>query len=240
MCTVTYIPTQNGFFLTSNRDESPVRITEAPKPYECWKGAYKKVVFPRDAHAGGTWIAMASSGQVACLLNGAFVKHQHQPPYRKSRGLILLEYFEGHSPLSFAEQVDLHQIEPFTLLLMDQKEFCELRYDGINRHIRLLSKSQPYIWSSATLYNADEARLKENRFMAWLNSAPLLRTERIMEFHGLNNPDGYLLEKPQVKTVSITTVHQQNNILEMCYADLQLKSIIHSQLHIDCVQAPIS
>lgn len=239
MCTVTYIPTQEGFFLTSNRDESPARITEVPKPYEVWNGACK-VVFPRDAHAGGSWIAMASSGQVACLLNGAFVKHQRQLPYRKSRGLILMEYFEGHSPLSFAEQVDLHQIEPFTLLLVDQHEFCELRFDGINRHIRMLSKSQPYIWSSATLYNTDEAKQKENRFMSWLNSAPSLSTEQIMQFHGLHNPNGYLLDKPHVKTVSITSVYQQHEMLKMSYADLQFGSIIHSQLSIERAQAPIS
>ena len=151
-----------------------------------------------------------------------------------------MEFFEGHSPLSFAEQVDLHQIEPFTLLLVDQHEFCELRYDGINRHVRMLSKAQPYIWSSVTLYNDDEAKQKENRFMSWLNAAPSLSTEQIMQFHGLHNPNGYLLDKPQVKTVSITSVHLQHDLLKMSYADLRFESIIHSQLSIDRAQAPIS
>lgn len=239
MCTVTYIPAQEGFFLTSNRDESPTRITEAPKPYELWNGACR-VVFPRDGQAGGSWIAMASGGQVACLLNGAFEKHERKLPYRKSRGLILLEYFDGNSPTEFAEQVDLHQIEPFTLLLINQDEFCELRYDGNERYIRILDKEQPYIWSSATLYNAEEAKQKEQRFFTWLDSSPALSTQSIMEFHGLHNSNGYLLDKPQVKTVSITSVNLQPDALDMHYVDLQFGLINHFQLPLQRVQAPIS
>ncbi|MCX7744465.1 MAG: NRDE family protein [Flavobacteriales bacterium] len=239
MCTVTYIPTRNGFFLTSNRDESPTRITETPKPYELWNGLCH-VVFPRDTQAGGSWIAMASNGQVACLLNGAFIKHERQLPYRKSRGLILLEYFENYSPLQFAEQVDLHQIEPFTLLMINQDEFCELRYDGSERHIRILDKAQPYIWSSATLYNLEESYQKEQHFMEWLHSEPSLNVHSIMKFHGLNNCKGFLLDRPQVKTVSITTVYQQLHIQDMHYADLQFGSINHFQLPLQREQTSIS
>lgn len=239
MCTVTYIPTKDGFFLTSNRDESPARTTDLPKVYELRNGACK-IVYPRDVEAGGTWIAMASSGQVACLLNGAFVKHQRHLPYRKSRGLILLEYFEGYSPLSFAECVDLYNIEPFTIILINQDEFCELRYDGKKRHIQMLSKSQPYIWSSATLYHEVEAKQKENHFLSWLKSDPSLNIEEIMQFHGLHNSNGYLLDKPCVKTISITSVHMQQDMLEMRYADLLFNSITHIQLSVDHAQASLS
>ncbi|MBK9018424.1 MAG: NRDE family protein [Saprospiraceae bacterium] len=38
------------------------------------------LIFPRDTAAGGTWIAASDTNRVACLLNGAFVKHKHQPP----------------------------------------------------------------------------------------------------------------------------------------------------------------
>ena len=31
MCTVSYIPNNNGFILTSNRDENPLRETESPQ-----------------------------------------------------------------------------------------------------------------------------------------------------------------------------------------------------------------
>ena len=56
----------------------------------------KKIIFPKDAKAGGTWFAAADTGVIAVLLNGAFKKHIAQPPYRKSRGLILLEIMQGH------------------------------------------------------------------------------------------------------------------------------------------------
>ena len=56
MCTVTYLPLENdGFILTSNRDESPMRKTIPPKKY-LENGV--ELAYPKDQLAGGTWICL--------------------------------------------------------------------------------------------------------------------------------------------------------------------------------------
>ena len=70
MCTVSFLPLDNGFILTSNRDERALRKpAEFPATYQSNSGT---VTFPRDGKAGGTWIA-ASKTKMICLLNGGFL-----------------------------------------------------------------------------------------------------------------------------------------------------------------------
>ena len=70
MCTVTFIPGKDRYFITSNRDEKMLRKPAiAPQPYVINGNT---LVYPRDADAGGTWIAMNENGNAAVLLNGAF------------------------------------------------------------------------------------------------------------------------------------------------------------------------
>ena len=75
MCTVTIIPQENnGFVLTSNRDEAPDRVSLAPDFYLV-DGI--KLLFPKDK-MGGTWIGVSEKNRVVCLLNGAFEKHERK------------------------------------------------------------------------------------------------------------------------------------------------------------------
>ena len=54
MCTVTFLPLKNdGFILTSNRDEQPNRITHPPLTVV---EDETTLLFPKDEIAGGTWI----------------------------------------------------------------------------------------------------------------------------------------------------------------------------------------
>ncbi len=117
MCTVTFLPLgNNDFILTSNRDESPLRDTLAPQKYQ---GVFSALYYPKDAVAGGTWIATSENKRMVCLLNGAFLKHKHQPPYRKSRGKISLEVLEFDDLEKDMEAYDLTKVEPFTLTIVD-------------------------------------------------------------------------------------------------------------------------
>lgn len=220
MCTVTFIPTgPQSFILTSNRDENPQRTTGSPDA-NCTIIQEECVVFPRDQRAGGTWIAISSQNRMACLLNGAFVKHQHRPPYRKSRGLIVLDFFSATGIRSFTENIDLDGIEPFTLVMIDKGELGELRWDGSRKHFRALDPSEAWIWSSATLYDEETAAAKEVRFRRWLSTHPGPSPQDVSHFHGVNNPEGYLLDLPVVKTVSITSVENTGSELRMVYHDL--------------------
>jgi uncharacterized protein with NRDE domain len=105
MCTVSFVRVNDSIIITSNRDEHVQREKAMPPAFHLLKG--KKIIFPKDAKAGGTWFASANNVVVAVLLNGAFVKHIAKPQYRKSRGLILLEMMEADDPLVFFRDLDI-------------------------------------------------------------------------------------------------------------------------------------
>lgn len=220
MCTVSYVPTgAANFILTSNRDENPERITHLPGE-ETTIVESNTIVCPKDSKAGGTWIAMSGTGKVACLLNGAFVKHKHQPPYRRSRGLILLDYFNFPSAAQFADKIDLDQIENFTLVMVENGKLFELRWDGENKYFKELNASTHHLWSSCTLYDEETANIKFRKFDEWIKSVHHPDSDLLANFHGYKNPEGYILDRPMVKTVSITTIQKQDLQLSMCYHDL--------------------
>lgn len=181
MCAVTYIPAGEDFFITSNRDENPCRAgARAPGIVE---GPSGRLLFPRDGQAGGTWFVLHEKGHVLVLLNGAWKKHVPQPPYRKSRGLILLEWAQNDHPLSYFQMMDLKGIEPFTVILVEEGSLYECRWDGSVKYDRQLDRDIPHIWSSAPLYDEDVARLREKRFEEWLKETCYPDQEAILKFH---------------------------------------------------------
>jgi uncharacterized protein with NRDE domain len=104
MCTVSFVRCGDKTILTSNRDEEVLRPAIPPKNYRV-NG--KNLVFPKDPRAGGTWFAVAENANVLVLLNGAAQKHHWEPPYRKSRGLVVLDLISNESPLQTWEKIDL-------------------------------------------------------------------------------------------------------------------------------------
>jgi len=174
MCTVTYLPGPAGFILTHNRDEAPNRSTQSIVKGKTPKG--NTLLFPRDAQAGGTWIASSKDGKTACLLNGAFVLHRRELPYRRSRGLLLLDFFDWDDPDAFFQEYDLDRIEPFTFLYFEKpsnesavQRVTELRWDGLQRFLKELSPQTPHFWCSATLYPPEMQIRREQVFRDWLN-----------------------------------------------------------------------
>ncbi|MDT8346673.1 MAG: NRDE family protein [Flavobacteriaceae bacterium] len=227
MCTVTYIPMQSGFVLTSNRDEVSHRPTAMPKIYR-QNGI--QLLFPKDERAGGTWFAFAPEKQrLACLLNGAFEKHQPSSNYQKSRGKVLLESFEYSDFESFCNSVNLAKVEPFTLLLLDFSEvlrFEEIRWDEVrNLHRKKLQLDQEQIWSSSTLYPKAIRKVRESYFKQWLAKHQEQEDKNIFNFHtqkhGLSSGDDIVMQRQgALQTLSVTQlkVHHEQAVFK--YKDL--------------------
>ena len=220
MCTVSYVPLGSGhFILTSNRDENPERVTIEPGK-ETNIVQSDSIICPKDSKAGGSWIGMSTNGKVACLLNGAFIKHKHIPPYRKSRGLVLMDYFQANSAIEYHNKVDLNGIENFTLLMLENGMVYEFRWDGEEKFFQLKDESESHLWSSCTLYPEEVAEQKNEKFHHWIEKIESPNAEEIAFFHGLNNAEGFLLELPMVKTVSITSIEKTPTHIQMDYHDL--------------------
>ena len=244
MCTVTYLPHPKGFLLTHNRDEAPSRSPQSIVRERSPGG--QVLLFPRDTQAGGTWIASSRSGLTACLLNGAFVLHRRQLPYRKSRGLILLDFFDWVSADDFFAGYDLHNIEPFTFLFFDRtgsnhqipNRIIEFRWDGEQRHLKNMEPGQPHFWCSATLYPAEMQRKREAVFQQWLRSHSATEHKlpsAVLTLHqtgsvGDAENDFVMNRAGRVQTVSITQVNLHGKNLRMQYLDLLGKNHIERRL----------
>lgn len=223
MCTVTYIPQPGGHFaLTSNRDESAAR---SPKSLDSEWIAGSQLIFPRDTGAGGTWIAAADSNRVVCLLNGAFIKHQHQPPYKRSRGVMVLDFFRFPNAEEFFDQYDFEGMEPFTFVIVDDGQPWELRWDEQQAHIKKLDPMGHYLWSSATLYPGEVGEMRQAWFRDWLKGRQDFSPAAILHFHQTGGQsdswNGFVMNRAdKVQTVSITQIVKGNAEISMVYNDL--------------------
>lgn len=223
MCTVTFLPFKDRVLITSNRDEQKLRAPAAmPEAVEFATG---KILFPKDGQAGGTWVALHQNGNAMVLLNGAFVRHAHRPPYRKSRGIIFLDIFDHTDPASAFDAIDLDNIEPFTIVIWQQGQLWEAKWDGKDKYILPKSADKPRIWSSVTLYDTEVIEKRKQWFYEWLSENKQPTAEDVRQFHEFGgegderidlrmNRDGKLL------TVSITGIELTPKKGIMHYKDL--------------------
>jgi uncharacterized protein with NRDE domain len=228
MCTVTFIPTKDAVFLTSNRDEKRTR-KPACGPMAFLKSACS-MIYPQDGDAGGTWIALCSNGNAGVLLNGAFENHVRKEQYNRSRGLVFLEILDSTYPLRNFLKTSLVGIEPFTLILWEYHNLYECRWDEMEKHIKPLKACQPYIWSSATLYNAEVRRNRECWFHKFLTTNPAPTQDKILRFHhtggGGNEQENLLMNRHnKVFTVSITSIMLAEGKANMLYTDVRHQTL---------------
>ncbi|GAA0718790.1 NRDE family protein [Aquimarina litoralis] len=231
MCTVTLIPTQeNGFILTSNRDEAINRKTLVPEFYQINK---TRMLFPKDAVAGGTWIGISDKNTMICLLNGGFKIHERLISYRQSRGVVVKDLLEADDLEQAIESYDYKGIEPFTIVAANWSsdlKFYELVWDGKQKHFKQLEK-QTHIWSSSTLYTSEMKSTRENWFDVF-EQENTLTSQSLLNFHknaGIGDKNIDLqIDRGFLKTRSITQVVKDNEEeLSMRYEDLQ-NSKVHT------------
>lgn len=234
MCTVTYLPLKNeGFILTSNRDESPMRKTIPPQKY-IENGV--ELIYPKDELAGGTWIGTSKKQRLVCLLNGGFEKHQRNSYYRMSRGVVVKNILSVDQPVDYIEGFDFDNIEPFTLILVDWSNGLsayELVWDGERKHFQQLPQ-EPKIWSSSTLYTAEMKSERHAWFQDWLKEHQEFYQQEIVKFHQSTDKgtEGTTLKmkRPFVETVSVTSVIKKDET-RLQYKDLLKDQVTDLLIH---------
>jgi hypothetical protein len=209
MCTVSYVPLDNGFVLTSNRDELADRPASLPPGFYVTEEGVS-LYYPKDPIGKGSWIAASEDERIVCLLNGGYHSHPHQPPYNRSRGLIVLEAFQYETPFDFYQSIDLIGVEPFTLIMVWAGLLFEFRWSGSEKHFLSLP-NQPYLWASATLYNNESIALKRSWLKKYLEDHPLPTQETLLDFHkdgGITDAmNGMRIKRSSgLQTLSITSI----------------------------------
>ena len=229
MCTVTIVPlpeSPEGFVLTSNRDEAVLRKTHPPEIYS--EGG-SQLLYPKDSEAGGSWIGLSDRKRTICLLNGGFRKHLRNPPYRKSRGLVVKEFLAARDFLEMAEDYEFEGIEPFTMVVAEyeqQLRLLELVWDGYSMHLKHLPQ-QPGSWSSSLLYSSEAIERRKQKFEAFQKHHPL-NSLNLLQFHssgGDLSEEGLIIDRGFLKTCSITQIINGPSGARMWYRDLETKEV---------------
>jgi hypothetical protein len=233
MCVLTFVPSNEfGYILTNNRDENIGRPRAiSPKKY---KLASNTVYFPKDAKAGGTWIANNQNYSL-CLLNGAHEKHVPKASYAKSRGFVILEFFDNPN-LNYFNKSNFLGIENFTLIVIVnfEKKILQIVWDGAALEVTNLEWNQPQIWSSSTLYNNEIRTKRKALFSAFLEKNSQPNYNEMIDFHRFadvgDKENNLIMERADgTITQSITQIHNTENGIRFSYFDLlaeQQKSLI--------------
>ncbi|MBS1741416.1 MAG: NRDE family protein [Bacteroidetes bacterium] len=222
MCTVSFIPVNNGFVLTSNRDEHSNRgIALYPDFYMINE---RRLLFPRDKKQGGTWFICNEWGDTAVLLNGAMKKHQPGMQYRKSRGLVLIDLFKHRDIIEAIHAYDFNEIENFTLILAASGKLTEFNWDGKKLYSTQHSIQHPHIWSSVTLYNQHMIAERKQWFYNWIQQVGKTEQADVVDFHHntekQNKNYGLMIFRENlISTVSITSLKIENGEACMYYKD---------------------
>jgi hypothetical protein len=223
MCTVSFVATNDKIIITSNRDEKTVRPSAIPPRSYTVNG--KNLIFPKDPKAGGTWFVVNADGTILVLLNGADEKHEVQLPYRKSRGLIVLDMISSLSPKDLWSEIDLESIEPFTLVLFQNNALFQLRWNGKEKETITLNIHQNHIWSSSTLYSSSIREKRANWFHTFMDGNSEISESKMHDFHRYteeeNDENGLVINRnDEMKTLSITQAVIEKNKVAILHYDL--------------------
>jgi Transport and Golgi organisation 2 len=235
MCTLSFYPKadNDGFILTFSRDEMSARSS-----VEVVQDEQRGLVYPKDVLHGGTWLALSKrNGRLTCLLNGAFERHERILPYRKSRGLVLLESFDYADMLDFFEDYDFENIEPFTLLTFQNQQIFQFRWDGNQRYIEKVDVQKPLLKSSCTLYNQVVRQERKAWFFDFLKQKNNnIEAKNLWQFHKTTNEEApeksILMRRPLgPSTVSITQLNYSfsSQLIDFQYYELGKQDISHCQ-----------
>lgn len=223
MCTVTYLPVdKKHFLLTQNRDEKFSRGIALP-PGKVSIGV-TSVIYPTDTDARGTWIALSEAFS-CCLLNGGKEKHVSKPPYKQSRGNIILDFYKFNTVDDFLRAYNFDSIEPFTLVVVEHESRTvhEIILSNTEVQYQVKNGDLPHLWSSSTLYDEATRNLRKYYFNLFTQTKAFTQ-DNILRFHqdGFKQDaeEGFIIHRDVgVKTVSVSSILKQEKSTFM-YIDL--------------------
>jgi len=207
MCTVTFIPRNDGFYLAMNRDERITRPSASP-PAVFGQGVVESI-YPLDSE-GGTWIAANRSGAAFALLNWNDVQVLHQKTC--TRGSVipaLLGSTCDHAAELALRRLDLDGILPFRLvgIFPAQERLIEWRWDQqtIERNSFPWATRQ---WCSSSLSDAAATASRKQVLEQKLTECRPRSLTWLRQLHS-SHDDGYPLfshcvHREEVETVSYT------------------------------------
>ena len=220
MCTVTFVPRSDGFYLAMNRDEQITRPSANP-PAIFQQGGVENI-YPLD-NEGGTWIAANSRGAAFTLLN--WNDTQKLGEKSRTRGCVVPAVVSSNCSevaQSTLSQLDLDGILPFRLVgfFSAEKDVTEWRWNQRS----LERKSIPWKmsqWCSSSLSDAKASSTRRKMLeqeAKELDAGSLTWLRRLHASHDQENrPFSHCVHRGNVETLSYTELICTDRAIECKY-----------------------
>jgi hypothetical protein len=210
MCTVSFLPNAQGFYLAMNRDEKRMRSIALPP--SIINLASRRIIFPSEP-TGGTWISANDAGVCLALINWHRVEREpaHDPV---SRGQVIRELAGKSLSNEIASDIvklPLRKLRPFRLIAIvpSEKIVTEWRWNLERLTVRN-HEWQPQHWFSSGL-DERRAELERGRICDAADDGQSRRTLRwLRQLHRSHAPArgafSICMHRPDASTVSYTEI----------------------------------
>ena len=222
MCTLTFLPSKNGYLAAMNRDELKERVTAIPPSLH--QQDSNVLLYPHEP-SGGTWIAANSSGDLFALMNANASNPDALPIKSVSRGGIIPAVLPANDLYDVDRrlaELKLWGMHPFRLfgIFREAREISQWSWDGT----RLISRRHEWIrnhWFSSSRSDS-RAEIERGRAceISWRKDAPD-SVAWLRSLHSSHIPDAgafsVCVHRPDAATVSYTEVECGPRELRMSY-----------------------
>lgn len=217
MCTASWLIHPDGFELFFNRDESR-RRGPAAAPERLELGGVR-LLAPRDADAGGTWLGVNEHGLALGLLNGRDIGPVPAAP--RSRGLLVRELLSARDGEELRARLEAQALErhrAFLLTLLEPgREPCLFAWDGA----RLEAGPARAPLCSSSL-DPGQARRERERLYGRLVGPGAPGREALERFHASHEPArgpwSPCMHREDARTVSASQVRVDRRTVALRYA----------------------
>jgi hypothetical protein len=223
MCTLSFLPGPQGFYLAMNRDEKRDRFSALPP--EIVEFENHRAVFPREP-TGGTWISANDAGVCLALINWHRIKREPNNGAR-SRGEVirkLVGISTSHQISTAVKKLPLRKLRPFRLVAIVSAEnrVIEWRWNLNRLSVR------KHLWESRHWFSSslDEATAEAERTRvcaAQLDESAKRDVKWLRRLHRSHEPErgpfSICMHRPTNATVSYTEVAVSGRSVVMCYKD---------------------
>ena len=222
MCTLTFVPTVDGYLAGMNRDELLTR--PAALPPEIHEREAMKLVYPREP-SGGTWIAASTRGNLLALLNWNEVDIAGLGEKRRTRGLVIPDAIlekNARSTKAHLDQLSLDGIFPFRLIgvFRNERQLIEWRWDGTGIQQLGWAWARKHWFSSSlsdTSATAERSRVCDAAVLDPAVGSP----HWLRQLHGSHEPKpgpySICVHRQDASTVSYTEVECAGSSISMRY-----------------------
>ena len=232
MCTVTIVPSGDGFRLGCNRDERRDRVVALPPAVHRLR--QRTAIFPVDPAGQGTWVGVNGAGVAAALLNRTI---DSAAPIGKSslrsRGLIIPDLLDCTSlteALDIGAALEPSDFDRFRLVVAQNTTAAIVTSDGVALSIELTKLSRPIMLTSSSLGDAlverPRRRLFEQLFAG--EECSWLRAQSRFHHHQWRSRRdiSVRMERADARTVSHTVVNVTSRAIELRYRALEFTEAV--------------